>query len=339
MERRTFIGSTLAGSVIMGSTTDFSESSAYAVPPSQSFTMEFTDNLYIERDVPGEPHKGKILAAIQAHGDDIPLICGGTVAKLVKEGYTGYLIRTTNDDTSGEGSVGEGTLAIEQDNQGIVKALGLKKAIDLNYKKHHMEGESIMELKARLIFLFRVLKIDTVFCFDPWEHYEGNPDHYVTAKAVDAACRDAGGRKDFPEHSKTGIKPHGVSERYYYFRGRQPVNRIVDVSSVIDHKIEANIANKGFGPAGNNGALLRERLAKGNKKLAILGNDDNTANYQYVKQFILHRERELGKKFGFEYAEFFHYVGPGFPLTPLGAHSSPTPYLDEYFEEHAEPLS
>jgi len=52
----------------------------------------------VERPVSGKPHQGKVLLAIQAHSDDIPLFAGGLVAKLMDEGYTGYLLRTSNDD-------------------------------------------------------------------------------------------------------------------------------------------------------------------------------------------------------------------------------------------------
>jgi hypothetical protein len=45
----------------------------------------------------GAPHAGKVLAAIQPHADDIALLCAGTVAKLIGEGYTGYMIRATNE--------------------------------------------------------------------------------------------------------------------------------------------------------------------------------------------------------------------------------------------------
>src|SRR5262249_7073092 len=63
----------------------------------------------LERAADGTPHKGKVLLAVQAHSDDIPLMAGGVVAKLVKEGYTGYLLRATNDDMGdapGLGTVG-----------------------------------------------------------------------------------------------------------------------------------------------------------------------------------------------------------------------------------------
>ena len=57
-----------------------------------------TGNVIVEHDIQGKPHRGKIFAVIQAHMDDVPLYCSGTCAKLIKEGYTGYLIRTSNDD-------------------------------------------------------------------------------------------------------------------------------------------------------------------------------------------------------------------------------------------------
>src|SRR5947208_10670824 len=191
----------------------------------------------VERGRAGKPFAGKVLAAIQPHADDIPIFASGTVAKLIKEGYAGYLIRTTNDDMTGPGSVGHGVLANEQDNKEVARVLGLKQVFDLNYGNHRMDGISRIELRARLIFLFRLLKVDTVICYDPWGHYEENPDHYVTAQCVEAACWMSGGNLDMPEHFAAGLKPHGVSEKYYFARGPQLVNRVVDIGPVMDKKV------------------------------------------------------------------------------------------------------
>src|SRR5207245_634300 len=104
MQRRHFLTSMLAGPGILRLRT------AAAQQPSG-------DSVFFERAVAGTPHKGKVLAAIQAHSDDIPLSASGTVAKLVKEGYIGYLIRATNDDMGDlpglgtPGSIGENVLA------------------------------------------------------------------------------------------------------------------------------------------------------------------------------------------------------------------------------------
>jgi LmbE family N-acetylglucosaminyl deacetylase len=327
MERRKFLGDVITGGAfITGGIGVGGAPHAYA---SQSNAIMPTEDLIIERDAPGHPHKGKVLAAIQPHSDDIPIFAAGTVAKLVREGYTGYLIRTTNDDHAGPGTVGDTVVANEIDNSEVAKALGLKKVFNLGYRNHQMEDIDIIELKARLIFLFRLLKVDTVIGYDPWSHYEENPDHYVTAQAVEAACWMAGGGKDYPEHFRAGIEPHSILEKYYHARGPQLVNRIVDISSVIDKKIETNLANKAQGPAGNKGVYLRERLAKENKRLPILGTDDRTANYEYVRQFLLEDEKALGKKYGLGYAEAFHYIGPGPDYAPG---------LEQYIQANAVPL-
>ena len=53
---------------------------------------------------------------------------------------------------------------------------------DLNYPNHRMGDVSQNELQCRLIFLIRLLKVDTIVCWDPWAHDEENPDHYQTAR-------------------------------------------------------------------------------------------------------------------------------------------------------------
>lgn len=307
MQRREFIGAGFGAGTLSGAT-------AGAGAPAE---------VVIEREMPGKPHAGKVLAAIQPHADDIPIFAAGTVLKLLKEGYTGYLIRTTNDDMTGPGGIGEGVLANERDNREVARALGLKQVFDLNYGNHQMDGISRPELRSRLIFLFRLLKVDTIICYDPWGTYEENPDHYVTAQCVEAACWMAGMRKDYPEHFAAGLEPHSVGEKYYFARGPQLVNRVVDITPVIDRKVEANVVNKAQGPAGERGARLRAELAESNRRLPLLGDSDETANRQYIKQFVLKRDGEVGQKYGLEYAEPFHYIGP-----------EPSP-VEEYVKQNA----
>jgi LmbE family N-acetylglucosaminyl deacetylase len=257
---------------------------------------------------------------------------GGTIAKLISEGYTGHLIRTTNDECAGPGTVGETVLANERDNQEVARVLGLKQVFDLHYRNHRMDGISPEEYRARLIFLFRLLKVDTVVSYDPWGHYEENPDHYITALGVEAACWMAGMRKDYPEHFAAGLKPQGVKERYYFARGPQLVNRVVDVSGVIEKKIDAMLANRAQGPAGEAGARLRRQLADQGLRLPLLGQDDETANRAYIRQFLLTRERELGRQYGVEYAEAFHYIGADCTSGPACAGGA---LVEEYVKGNA----
>lgn len=285
-----------------------------------------SSDVVIERPQPGKPHTGKVLAAIQPHADDIPLFAAGLVLKLIDEGYSGYLIRTTNDDMTGPGGVGEGVLANERDNLEVARRMGLKQVFDLNYGNHQMDGVSKPELRCRLIFLFRLLQVDTVISFDPWCAYEENPDHYVTAQCVEAACWMAGMHKDYPEHFAAGLKPHTVRERYYFARGPQLVNRVVDINSVLDRKVEVNLANRAQGPAGEAGARLRRSLAEKGLRLPLLGDDDDTANRRYIREFVLARDRQTGRRYGLEYAEAYHYIGPS------------TPVAEEYLRRNAVPV-
>ncbi len=289
--------------------------------------------IFLEHAADGTPHRGKVLLAVQAHSDDIPLSAAGTVAKLVKEGYTGYLVRATNDDMGDApglgtpGTIGDHVLGNERDNAEVARMLGLKRTFDLNYPNHRMADVSQNELQCRLIFLIRLLKVDTVVCWDPWAHDEENPDHAQIARGVEAACWMAGRSHDYPEQFAAGLVPHAVKEKYYYAR-RPEINRIVDVSGVIDQIIDANRANRAKGPAGNHGSRLRAELAKRGQRLPILGDDDVTADRNYIKEFILARRRALGQKHGVAYAEAFHHIA--------GAAGGSD--VDEYVKTNSVPL-
>src|SRR3954447_15377007 len=91
----------------------------------------------LERSQQGRPHAGKVLLAVQAHSDDIPLFASGTVAKLIEEGYTGYLVRATNDDMGDAvglgtpGTLGDHVVGNERDNAEVARVLGCKGRFDL----------------------------------------------------------------------------------------------------------------------------------------------------------------------------------------------------------------
>jgi len=345
MERRTFLGSPAAALGAAPHATGGPPGelppkfipTAYALPRSgySPFTTPdyytYANDLVIERPRRGQPHQGKVLAAIQPHSDDVPLYCGGTVAKLIDEGYTGYLIRVSNDEAAGR-TLGHGVVQNEIDNHAVAKPLGCKKAFSFYYRNHRMDDDAEIEIRARLIFLYRLLQVDTILTLDPYNHYEENPDHLVVSRAAEAACWMAGGDKDYPEHFRAGLKRINVREKYYHARspqGHNLVNRIVDIGAYIDHKVRANVANVGKGPAGNAGARLRRELAKQGKKLPLLGDSDDTANFAYVKHFLMEDFRLLGEQFGLGYAEAFRYIGP---------EPDYSANLRRYIDEHAAPL-
>ena len=66
--RREVLTATLAGTALL--TAESQDSRA----------REASDQPLLEKQADGTPHKGKVLLAVQAHSDDIPLTAAGTVA-------------------------------------------------------------------------------------------------------------------------------------------------------------------------------------------------------------------------------------------------------------------
>jgi LmbE family N-acetylglucosaminyl deacetylase len=280
------------------------------------------EQVVIERPNTDQPHRGKVLALITPHLDDGPIFAGGTLAKLLSEGYTGYFIRTSNDEKdSYHLSLGETVLANERDTARLVKSIGFKKSYDLGYRNHRLDEVSRTELRGRLIFLFRLLKVNTVFSYDPWGHYEENPDHYVTAQAVEAACWMAGGLLDFPEQFEAGLKPQSVSEKYYFARGPQQVNRVVDIGPWVAQKVAAIESCQTM--IVHMVKDLSDSLAQRGLRVPAFSGDLDMASKEFIQAAFVTRDRTTGGKYGLPYAEEFHYIGPD-------------QSLDEYISRNAQ---
>ena len=298
--------------------------------PSLAFSARAdAGKVIVERDQPGQPHRGKVFAAVHAHVDDVARYAGGLCAKLIREGYTGYLIRTTNDEKSGGRSTAQNILGNEQEHFKVAAALGCKDVFELYYQNHEMDAISSLDIRGRLIFLFRYLKVDTVISFNPLGPVDENPDHWMTGRAVEEAAWMCGLANDFHEHMEAGIHPHPVRERYYFHvRPGQAFNRVIDIGSHIEKKIAALVECRSQG-GGNFGSLLRARLASEGKRLPLLGNDDRTADREYIRQFLLDDEREYAKAHKLAFAERFYYIDQ---------RQVAKSKVDEYIEKNAVPL-
>ena len=87
MERQDIFRKSTIGSAILGA-------AAGITIPKEARAEKEDSGVEIERSMSGKPHKGKVLVAVQAHITDVPKYAAGTVAKMINEGYIGYLIRT-----------------------------------------------------------------------------------------------------------------------------------------------------------------------------------------------------------------------------------------------------
>src|SRR5436305_6090601 len=147
MDRRQFLGSAVA----------MAQPAQTPLPPadekvaSGAGEVSYNVTAVIERKRTGKPHKGKILAAIQPHCDDIPIFAGGTVLKLIDEGYEGILITMSDDAMAGDG-IGHGDVEAknENDTREVERRLGLKESILIIYPNNNHDARPIVEMRKSL---------------------------------------------------------------------------------------------------------------------------------------------------------------------------------------------
>jgi LmbE family N-acetylglucosaminyl deacetylase len=251
------------------------------------------EEVILEKWDSANSNKNRVFAAVFAHSDDLAILAGGLTMKLLAEGYTGYFIKTTNDEMdSYDLSMAETVYRLYNETIEVTEFLGIKKMFSLDYKNHYLEHGQLSEIRHRLITLFRFLQVDTVISFDPWGHYEENPDHYITGHAVEQACWMAGRHLDLPELQEIGLKPKFVTRKYLVARGPQLINRVVDITPVIEKKFAAIKIHRT--PLDN---MLRTHR---DLHPGIEIDEDSYIRREFLK--------EADPKYGVKYLESYHYI-------------------------------
>jgi hypothetical protein len=113
---------------------------------------------------------------------------------------------------------------------------------------------------------------------------------------------------DLPEHFEAGLRPHSVAEKYYFARGPQLVNRVVDISPVLSQKVAAIRSCKTMMNHMVKG--LNDTLAERKLRVPAFNGEDGTAVDEFIQAAFVARDHNTGKKHGLEYAEEFHHIGP-----------------------------
>jgi LmbE family N-acetylglucosaminyl deacetylase len=264
-----------------------------------------------------KPYDGRTMVVITAHADDFTGFAGGTIAKMIDDGYTAHLIRVTNDEKdSYDLDAGETSHRNTVEMRAAADIIGIKEIYSLDFRNDEMDAISETEVRARLILLFRKLKPWTIFTFDPSAKYEENPDHKKTARAAEDAAWTSQGHLFLTEHFSQGLGRWVVVDRYYWARqlDDQDANKIVDITSTIDRKIRAVQQHKTM--MRHTAYTLKEKLAEANLRLPLLDTIDEESVNRMVDIHVRERAAAVGKKHGMEYAEEFHYV----PLAAEGGY-------------------
>ncbi|QBD75919.1 PIG-L family deacetylase [Ktedonosporobacter rubrisoli] len=225
------------------------------------------------------PPAAQRILVIFAHPDDAESYCGGTMARLAhEECEIMYLAVTRGDKGSNNPSMTPERLSPIRENEQRQAAsiLGVQ---SVTFLAGYYDGMLVPDLSLRkdLTLWIRKWRPDVVFTFDPWKRYELHPDHRATGICAFDALAVARDRFTFPDLNAEA-PAHNVKQ-IYFFNTDEP-NHWVDISNVIDKKIEARCAH---------------------------ASQVNPANPPdgYLRRWGV----ETGKACGYAFAEAFHHLG------------------------------
>jgi LmbE family N-acetylglucosaminyl deacetylase len=184
--------------------------------------------------------QNKVILSVAAHGDDAEFMAGGTLAKMVDEGYDLYqLITTDNDRGSYRLSSAELKAIARPEAEAAGKILGAKGIYLLSYRDGDLSDVPKNTLRGQVMYYIRKLRAEVIFCWDPFAPFENHPDHRAIALATSDASSFSAMPLFHPEQMVKGLQPHRVTEWYWYSKAHWETNKRVDISATIERKIRA----------------------------------------------------------------------------------------------------
>ncbi len=237
-----------------------------------------------------EQDKNKVAMVIVAHPDDAEFAVAGSVATWVRDGWDVYYVICTDATGGGPDDATDVSLAAkrkisetrkkEQRAAGVV--LGLKDVFFLDYPDGQLQPS--IELRRDLVRLLRTYRPSRVFCQSPERTWlptlilgRYHSDHLAAGQATLAAIYPMSQNPwDFPELLEEGLLPHKITE--IYIAGAPNINHYVDISDVMEKKIEALLCHAS----------------------QFIGRTID------VEEMVRKRFADLGTKYGVAFAEEFH---------------------------------
>ncbi len=217
----------------------------------------------------GEPDasKGELRRAlvVAAHPDDADFGAGGAAALLARAGWeVRYLVVTDGSKGSDDPAfTPERLVSTREEEQRVAVAhLGVQSVGFLGFTDGELTYSR--DLLGAITREIRTFQPYAVYTHDPEpvvinEGFINHSDHRVTGLAtVDAVYPTARDRLNFPEHIAAGLPAHKVRELYLW--GSNQPNCDIDISSVVDAKIEALLLHESqFGGGDEFVQFVRDR--------------------------------------------------------------------------------
>jgi LmbE family N-acetylglucosaminyl deacetylase len=236
---------------------------------------------------------GRTFLVISPHADDATIQCGGTLVLLARNEWHLVLARITNDALDSVGLDRATTIA--QNTEQLHRAaavIGVDDIIELGYETDRMSEVSEVQLREKLVRLYRTVRPYAVFSFDTLPATgENNQDHIRVAEAADEAFWTAMFDKHHPEHMQEGLSPHGVFERWYFGRGLLHAK----VEALATHEIMLlNMASQ-----------IRLQASTGGVGVSVPAGPDHVVARWLAERLVRSRAAAVGARHGLAYAEEF----------------------------------
>jgi LmbE family N-acetylglucosaminyl deacetylase len=211
----------------------------------------------------------KTAMVIVAHPDDAEFLCGGTVAKLVRDGWeVTYVLTTSGDMGSKDPKMTREKLGKirEREQTAACRVLGVKDVIYLRYPDGFVEDSA--ELRGKLVREIRRLKPHTVITWNPFRGSFTHRDHRLTGQAaIDAVYPLARNPLAYPEQLNDGLQIHSVAEML--LAGENPDHWVEIPEAAFKVKIAALRKHKsqiGSAPVRELTKRLRARMEEAGKQ-------------------------------------------------------------------------
>ena len=179
------------------------------------------------------------IAVVIAHPDDGELFAGGTVARWVRDGHDVFTLAATRGDlgTLDPNASREAVGKRRADELGrALEVLGAHPPILLGFPDGAVRDHAD-DLKERLVYWFRKLKVDRVVTSDPWKRYEVHPDHIAVGRMASEAAAFACFPHLYPHHRYEGLEACGPRDLWYMMPTEHRPNTVVDIAATVDTKI------------------------------------------------------------------------------------------------------
>ena len=187
--------------------------------------------------LPNSPPQLDVIA-VGAHPDDVEIACGGTLAKLVEQGYRVGIIDLTDGEPTPRSPGPEVRLA---EARAAADVLGVEIRITLDLPNRRLFDS--FESRVALAKEFRKYRPRLVLGFGEKTPL-ASPDHWQAMQITDAAVFYS--RLTKWDDQFDDLPPHSISEQLYFRLAFEPIGTlpgishfVVDISNTLEAKLDS----------------------------------------------------------------------------------------------------